>query len=151
MTTLEQIDNDYIREAKARNKPVVSALRMLKAALKNAQIEKQGELNEDEVIEVIGREFKKMKDALETYRDAGRQEMVEQAEAEIIVFQNYLPQPLDEATVKEIVKSKIAELGASTPKDMGRVMAEVMKETKGRTDGSVVSALVKSALVEVND
>ena len=143
MNTQEKINTDYIREVKAKNAAVVSILRMVRAAIQNAEIDKREPLDEEEVIDVIGKEAKKMRDAVETYRTANRQEMVNQAEAEIELLQSYLPRPLDEATLKELVKTKVAELGASTPKDMGRVMAEVMKEAKGKADGSKVSALVK--------
>ncbi|MBN1585289.1 GatB/YqeY domain-containing protein [Candidatus Uhrbacteria bacterium] len=147
MTVQERIESDFIREMKAGNRPVVSALRMLKAALKNAQIEKMAPLDDSGAIETISREAKKMRDALETYRSAGRQDMVDRAEAEISVFQAYLPQPLGREALEGIVRSKISELGAVGPKDMGRVMAAVMKEAQGQADGSVVSEMVRSALL----
>ena len=148
MTIQERIDADFIREYKAHNAAAASSLRMLKAALKNASIDKVGhQLDEAESLEVISRETKKMRDALETYRQAGREDLAGPAEAEIVLFQSYLPQPLDEAALREIVRAKIAELGATGPKDLGRVMAEVMKEAKGRAEGGTVSALVRSALV----
>ena len=150
MTTQERINTEYIREVKAKNRAAVSTLRMLRTAIKYAEIDKRELLEEDEVIEVIGREAKKMRDAVESYRSADRQDMVDSAEVEIEILQSYLPQPLDEATLKELVKTKVAEIGASTPKDMGRVMAEVMKEAKGKADGSKVSALVKEALIGGN-
>ncbi len=150
MTTQERINTEYIREVKAKNEASVSTLRMMRAAIQNAEIEKREPLDEEEVIDVIGKETKKMRDAMETYREANRQEMVDRAEAEIELLQSYLPQQLDEATLKDLVKTKVAELGASTPKDIGRVMAEVMKEAKGKADGSRVSALVKEALISGN-
>lgn len=150
MTVLETINADYIREVKAKNEAAVSTLRIIRAAIKNAEIDKGGQLDDEEVMEVVGREAKKMRDAVETYREAGRDEMVAKAEAEIELMQGYLPKPLGESELKEIVTRKISEIGASTPKDMGRVMAEVMKEAKGKADGSVVSALVKDALVGGN-
>ena len=147
MTTRERIEADYTREAKARNEAAVSTLRMLKAALKYAEIEKRQPLDEDGVLEIISREVKKMRDALESYRSAGRQDLSAKAEAEIALLLGYLPEPLSDAVLEEIVRKKVAETGASSPKDMGRVMAEVMKEAKGRADGSKVSSLVKAALI----
>ena len=146
MTVQERIESDYLREVKAQNREAVSSLRMLKAALKNASIEKIGTLTDDEAMEVIAREAKKMRDALLTYRQAGREDMAAAAEAEIALFSSYLPQPLDDAALREMVRNKAAELGASSPKDMGRVMAAVMQEAKGRADGSAVSAMVKEIL-----
>ena len=110
MDTQERINTDYIREVKAKNTAAVSTLRMMRAAIKNAEIEKRELLNEEDVIEVIGKEAKKMRDAVETYREANRQEMVDQAETEIELLQSYLPQPLDEAILKELVKTKFDEL-----------------------------------------
>ena len=95
MNTQERINTDYIREVKAKNAAAVSTLRMVRAAIQNAEIDKREPLDEEEVIDVIGKEAKKMRDAVETYRTANRQEMVDQAEAEIELLQNYLPQPLD--------------------------------------------------------
>jgi uncharacterized protein YqeY len=90
---------------------------------------------------------KKMRDALESYRAAGRDDLSAKAEAEIALLLTYLPEPLDDAALEKLVRDKVAETGAAGPKDMGRVMAEVMKEAKGRADGSKVSSMVKEILI----
>ena len=146
MTTRERIDSDYAREAKARNAAAVSTLRLLRAALKNAEIEKMKPLEEAEVVDIIGKEVKKLVDALDSYRAGNRQDLAAQAESEAAFMRGYLPEQLSEEALKKLVAAKIAALGAATVKDFGRVMSEVSKETKGRADGGRVSALVKAAL-----
>jgi len=149
MTTKERIDSDYAHAAKAREAARVSILRLLRTALKYAEIEKMKPLAEEDVIEVTGREVKKLKDAVASYAAGKREDLVSKTEAEIRVLEAYLPAQLDDAALKEIVRTKIAALGAVTAKDFGRVMSEVMKEAKGRADGSKVGAAVKEALASL--
>ncbi len=146
MTTRERIDSDYAREAKARNAAAVSTLRLIRAALKNAEIEKMKPLEEADIIDVIGKEVKKLVDAIESYRSGNRPDLAVQAESEAAFLRHYLPEQLTEEALKQLIAAKIAALGATTVKDFGRVMSEVSKETKGRADGGKVSALVKTAL-----
>jgi len=146
MTTKEIIDNDFIRESKARNAFAVSALRMLRAALKNAEIEKMKPLEEQDVISVISKEAKKLKDALEMYVTGKRDDLVEQAKKEIALLEAYLPKQLSDEELLAIIKAKIAELGANSPKDFGKVMGVVMKEAQGKADGTKVSAKIKEEL-----
>lgn len=147
MTVRERIDGDCLREVKAQNAPAVSTLRMLRAALKNAEIDKSDhKLTEEDVIEVIGREVKKLKDSLEPFRAGGREDLASKTEAEIALLSSYLPQQLTDEELEKIVRAKIAVLGQATMKDFGRIMGEVARETKGRAEGSKVSALVKTIL-----
>ncbi len=146
MTTREKIDSDYAREAKARNAFAVSVLRMLRAALKNAEIDKMKPLTEEDAIDVIGREAKKLKDSLADFNAGGRPDLAKQAETEISFMQQYLPAALGDDEVRALVRAKIAAFGQPTMKDFGRIMGEVTKETKGRADGAKVSAMVKEAL-----
>lgn len=141
MTLLEQIQEDTKTALKAGEKDTVQALRMLVSDLKNAAIDG----NDDEV-GVLQSARKKRLDAAQQYRDAGRAELAdgEQREAELI--QRYLPEQLGAGELAQIVSEAIAETGAASPKDMGQVMKVVMQKTKGRADGSQVSALVKEKL-----
>jgi len=146
MTTKEKIDNDYVVAAKARDAFAVSVLRQLRAALKNAEIDKRKTLEEADVIEAIGREVKKLRDALESYRAGNREDLIKQAEAEMLFLEKYLPQQLTDDELNAVIREKVAAIGATTAKDFGRVMAEVSKATKGRADGAKVSAAVKQIL-----
>jgi uncharacterized protein YqeY len=146
MTIKERIDADYTREAKARNQDAVSTLRMLMAELKNEAIDKRRDLTEDEIVGIVQREIKKLKDSIDSFQSGGRQDLESKAQAEVEYLKQYLPEQLDDSALAELVESKISELSASSPKDIGRVMGEVMKEAKGRAEGAKVSALVKERL-----
>lgn len=147
MTVRERIDSDYLREVKAQNAPAVSTLRMLRAALQNAAIDKTDhKLTEEDAIDVIGREVKKLKDPIALFRAGGREDLAAKTEAEIAQMSAYLPEQLTDEDLEKIVRAKIAALGQATIKDFGRVMGDVAKETKGRADGSKVSSLVKTIL-----
>lgn len=146
MTTRERIDSDCAREAKARNAAAVSTLRLLRAALKNAEIEKMKSLEESEVIDIVAKEVKKLTDALESYRAGNRPDLAEQAASEVALLRSYLPEQLDDQALRELIAERIAAVGAVTVKDFGKVMSEVSKATKGRADGARVSALVKATL-----
>ena len=149
MTTHERIDQDFIGAVKARDAFAVSVLRMLRAALKNAEIEKRSkkeDLNEADVIDVLGKEVKKIRDAQESFVQGGREDLVQKSKQEIEILERYLPKQLGDDELREIVKGIIAKMGDVTAADFGRVMSEVMKEVKGKTDGSKVSAAVKERL-----
>lgn len=146
MTTRERIDTDFTKELKARNASAVSTLRMLRAALKNAEIEKMRPLEEADVIDVIGREVKKLRDGLESFVAGGREDLASQARDELALLASYLPAQLDDDGLRELIRRKMEASGPLTAKDFGRLMNEVMKEAKGKADGGKVSALVKEAL-----
>ncbi|HTM68703.1 MAG TPA: GatB/YqeY domain-containing protein [Candidatus Binatia bacterium] len=148
MTTRERIEQDFTKELKARNASAVSTLRMLRAALKNAEIEKMRPLEEAEVIDVIGKEAKKLKDGLDSYVAGGREDLAAQARQELELLKAYLPEQLDDEGLKAIVRQKMAAMGPLTDKDFGRLMKEVMEEAKGRAEGGKVSKAVKEALAE---
>jgi uncharacterized protein YqeY len=146
MTTRERIENDFTKEFKARNASAVSTLRMLRAALKNVEIEKMKPLEEAEVVDVIGREVKKLRDGVESFVAGGREDLAGSARQEIALLETYLPAQLDDAGLRELVGAKAAAMGPLTEKDFGRLMKEVMKEVAGRADGQKVGAAVKAVL-----
>lgn len=146
MTIREKLDSDLKEAMKSREVFRLDVIKLMRAALKNQEIDKMKTLEEPEVMEVMGREAKKLKDALEQFRAGGRQDLVDKTEKEIVIIESYLPKGLEEAEIKAIVTEKISAAGEVTPKDFGRIMKEVMAETKGRADGATVSRLVKEAL-----
>lgn len=103
-------------------------------------------LEEAEVVDVIGREVKKLRDGLESYVAGGREDLAAQAKTELALIQEYLPAQLDDEGLREIIRMKMESSGPFTQKDFGRLMKEVMEEAKGRADGGKVSAMVKEAL-----
>lgn len=154
MSLKERIESETAAALKARNQAAVSTLRMLRAAIKNAEIEKREPLDDAGVIEVIGREVKKLRDALESFVAGARQDLADKTGAEITALEAYLPARLSEEELREIIRTAIATTGAAAAQDpgsgpgvsFGKVMSVVSKETKGRADGSAVSALVKEML-----
>jgi len=122
------------------------ALRLILSSLQGAQKELQRELHEDEELQVLQRERKKRVEAADAFRAAGRDEQAEKEEAEVDVLEEFMPDPLSEEEVEEIVDDVIAEVGATSMRDIGRVMADVMPQVAGRADGSAVSQLVREKL-----
>lgn len=124
----------------------VSTLRMLMSELKNAQIAKREELEADDELAVVAREVKRRGEAAEEYAKADRPDLAEKEKAEAAILTEFLPEQLSEADIEQIIDEAIAETGASTAKDIGRVMSAAMPKLKGRADGKSVNALVARKL-----
>ncbi|WP_035052901.1 GatB/YqeY domain-containing protein [Carnobacterium pleistocenium] len=146
MSLLETINDDIKIAMKARDKESLAVMRMLKAALQNDQISKGNELSEDEELTVLSREMKQRRESLVEFKDAGREDLVEQTEAAIHIVGNYLPQQLSENELKAIIQEAITKVDAKSMKDFGSVMGVVMPLTKGKADGNEVNRLVKELL-----
>lgn len=145
----QQITEDMKTAMREKNTLALGTIRMLKSAIKNAAIEKGGadaELSDAEVITVIRREVKKRQDSIEQYTTAGRLELVQQENAEMAVLNGYLPEPLSAEKLEEIITAAIAEVGATSRKDMGQVMKLVQERTEGRADGKTLSQAVMAKL-----
>jgi uncharacterized protein YqeY len=141
MTLLEQVQQDVTVALKAGEKERVHALRLIANELQKAAKENGG----DEV-EVLQRERKRRLEAAEAYRDGDRQDLAEAEEREAEIITSYMPEQLSDEELEAIVGDAVAESGASSPQEMGKVMAAVMPKVKGRADGKRVSALVKEKL-----
>jgi uncharacterized protein len=142
----EKIATDMRDAMKAREQARVATLRMLMAAVKNAEVEKLHELSDDEVLEVVAREAKRRRESIDAFEKGGRSDLVEKETAELNVLEAYLPAKLSDEQLVELVDEAVAETGATTPKQMGEVMKALMPKIRGRADGAQVSALVKSKL-----
>ena len=142
----EQLKNDMKEAMKAKDKVKLSTIRMIMSLIKNAEIDKRGELTDEEIIGLLQKYAKQRKESIEMYEKGGRQDLVEKEKAELAIVESYLPEQLDENEIKNIVKSTIEEVGASSVKDMGKVMKAVMPKLRGRADGSVVNRIVKELL-----
>ncbi len=121
-------------------------LRLILSSLQGAEKELQRTLSEDEELQVLQRERKKRVEAEEAFRAAGREEQADQEEAELEILEEFMPEPLSEDEIEDIVDHVIAEVGATSMRDIGRVMADVMPQIAGRADGSSVSQLVREKL-----
>ncbi len=149
METLQQQIKNQIKEAMmAKDTVRLTVLRGLSSVITNDLVEKgrtpQGELNDDEVLTLIRRQVKQRKDAIEQFIAGGREDLASDEKAELAILEVYLPQMMSEDEVKKIVEAKKAELGIIDPKDKGRLMAEIMKDLKGKADGIIVKNVVDS-------
>jgi uncharacterized protein YqeY len=145
--TLIQTLEDEVRQAMlARDAERRDALRLILSSLKSAEKELQRPLSEGEELQVLQRERKKRREAAEAFRAGGRDEQAAAEEAELAVLEEFMPEPLSEEELERIVDDAIAENGATSLRDMGRVMADVMPQISGRADGSAVGQLVREKL-----
>ncbi len=149
MSLREKIHKDMLDAVKAKEVEKVDILKMTLASLKNFEIEKGEELSSEKQEEVVRKEVKKLKDAIEEYEIAGRRDLVEKEKNQLEVLEEYLPKLMEEDEVREVVKKKVSEMDAQGPKDMGKVMGAVMQELKGKADGTLVNNVVKEVLNEV--
>jgi uncharacterized protein YqeY len=132
---------------KARDRVRLDPLRMLKAALTNKQIEKGRDLDDAEALQVVASLVKQRRDSIEQFTKGGRTDLVEKEAREIRILEGYLPPAMDDAELDATVQAAISETGATSPKDMGRVMKSVMARLAGRgVDGKVVNELVRRKL-----
>lgn len=139
-------DMKLAMKAKEEGKVRLSVIRMARAAIKNAEIDKKIEFTDAQVIEVLARELKQRRDELEEFIKAGRPETVKALEEELVVLMAYLPQQLSEGEIRQLVQETIAMVGAQGPKDLGKVMGTLSPKTKGRADGKLVNLLVREIL-----
>lgn len=148
MSIKDQLTEDMKQAMKDREngKLRLSVIRMVRSNIKNVEINDKKELTDDEVLAVLMKEVKMRQDSLEEFQKAGRSELVAQAEEEIKILKKYLPEALSDEELKGIVAEVVAEVGATTMKDMGKVMPAVMARTKGRADGKRINAMVRELL-----
>jgi len=142
-----QLSDDMKAAMKSRDKERLGVIRMLRAELKNAAIAEGGDLSAEQEQKILASYAKKRKESIESYRANGRDEMADKEQYEYGVTMSYLPEQLDEGKLVEIIKEKIAETGATGPREMGAVMKAVMAVVGSQADGSTVSALVKKQLI----
>jgi uncharacterized protein YqeY len=146
MTLIAEIKEQLESAMRDGDAPRRDALRLILSSLQGAEKELQRQLHEDEELQVLQRERKKRLEAADAFRSAGREEQAQKEEGELDVLEEFMPEPLSEADLEEIVDDVIAEVGATSMRDIGRVMADVMPQVAGRADGSAVSQLVREKL-----
>ena len=146
MNVITRIEDELKQARLARDADRRDALSLILSALRSAEKELQRPLSDDEELQVLQRERKRRAEAAEAYEAAGREEQAEAEEYELEVLEEFMPEPLSEDELEDIVDDAIAEVGATSMRDFGRVMADVMPQVSGRADGSVVSQLVREKL-----
>jgi uncharacterized protein YqeY len=142
----DQLQQDLREAMRARDERRKSALRLVGAAIKNAEIAKGHELDDAEAMAVLQREVKLRRESIEEYARAGRQNLVDKEQAELAVLETYLPAQASDDDIEAEARRVIDELGASGPKDMGRVMPVLIERFAGAADGRTVSAVVRRLL-----
>lgn len=146
MATMEELQTDMKNAMKAKEAQKLGTLRMIIAELKNKKIELQTDLSESDIEAVLQKEAKKRREAADMYKDGGREELAAQEEAELVVIESYLPKQLTDDEIAAIVDEVIAQTGATSKADMGKVMGPVMGKVKGLADGTRVKDAVMSKL-----
>ncbi|HZQ80891.1 MAG TPA: GatB/YqeY domain-containing protein [Gaiellaceae bacterium] len=146
MTLIEELEEEVREAMRAHDNARRDALRLILASLKSAEKDLLRPLTEDEELQVLQRERKKRVEAIEAFEQAGRDAQAEKEEAELDVLEEFMPEPLSEEELERIVDDAIAENKATSMRDMGRVMADVMPQIAGRADGSAVSQIVREKL-----
>ncbi|WP_077616434.1 GatB/YqeY domain-containing protein [Caenibacillus caldisaponilyticus] len=146
MGLLDQLTRDMKEAMKQKDKDRLSCIRMLKASLQNEAIKLGKELSEEDALNVLTRELKQRNDSLQEFKDAGRDDLIEKVQHEIEIIKSYMPEPLSDEELEKLVDETIAEIGASSKSDIGKVMQRIMPKVKGRADGGKVNRLVQSRL-----
>jgi len=146
MTLIERLEDELTTAMKERDAARRDALRLILSSLRSAEKELQRPLHEDEELQVLQRERKRRIESIEAFQSAGRDEQAAKELAELDVLEEFMPEPLSEDELEQIVDDAIAEVGATSMRDLGRVMADVMPQIAGRADGSAVSQLVREKL-----
>lgn len=142
----EQIPEDLKSALREKRSLDLSVLRMLQAAIKNREIDKKGELNDDDVVQVVSSEIKKRRDAIEEFKKVNREEAAETEQQEIDILMKYMPAQLSEEELVEKIGELITESGASGVKDLGVAMKTVMPALKGKADGKLINKIVREIL-----
>ncbi|PKM89722.1 MAG: aspartyl-tRNA amidotransferase [Firmicutes bacterium HGW-Firmicutes-12] len=148
MSLIDRLTVDMKEAMKAREagKLRLTVIRMVRAAIKNQEIEKGQELTDEEIILVLSREAKLRRDSMPEYEKAGRTDVLKTLKEEINILMEYLPRQLTEEEIITLVKKIVTDVGAQSPQDMGKVMSKVMPETKGKADGKAVNDIVKKVI-----
>ncbi|TML09430.1 MAG: GatB/YqeY domain-containing protein [Actinobacteria bacterium] len=146
MSLIARLEQELKQAMVARDQVRRDALRLILSSLRSAEKELHRPLHDDEELQVLQRERKRRLEAAEAFRGGGREEQALGEEQELAVLEEFMPAPLSEEELEEIIDDAIAEVGATSIRDLGRVMADVMPQVSGRADGSVVSQLVREKL-----
>jgi uncharacterized protein len=146
MSLIARLEDELKQAMVARDQSRRDALRLILSSLRSAEKELQRPLHDDEELQVLQRERKRRLEAAEAFRGGGREEQALGEERELAVLEEFMPEPLSEDELEEIIDDAIAEVGATSIRDLGRVMADVMPQIAGRADGSAVSQQVREKL-----
>ena len=146
MSLKQKLQEDLKSSMKNKDAIKKSVITLIRSSIKQYEVDNRVELQDDEIVDLIAKQLKQTRDSREEFAKAGRDDLVSKAEAEIEVLKEYLPQQLSEEELNEIVISTISEVGATSMKDMKKIMTSIMPKVKGRADGKLINELVKANL-----
>jgi len=141
-----QITNDMKAAMKGGDKPRLGVIRLIQAAIKQKEVDERIELDDEQVLAILDKMVKQRRDSITQYEDAGRTELADQEKFEVGVIQHYLPEQLDEAAIMQMIDEAVAQTGAASMQDMGKLMGVLKPKLQGRADMGQASALVKARL-----
>ncbi len=146
MSTLEQIQQQIKDAMRAKDKARIKVLRMITATVKQVEVDERTEVDESRMLSILEKMVKQRRDAIAQFEAAGRDELAAGEQAEIVIIQEFLPEPLSESEVEELIRATITETGASSMKDMEQVMGLLKQQVQGRADMGQLSSKIKSLL-----
>ena len=146
MSLKQKLQEDLKSSMKNKDNTKKSVVTLIRASIKQYEVDNRVELGDEEITDLIAKQLKQTRDSRDEFAKAGREDLVEKADAEIEILKEYLPQQLSEEELNEIVISTISEVGATSMKDMKNIMSSIMPKVKGRADGKLINELVKKNL-----
>lgn len=146
MTLKDRLTDDLKEAMKNKEQVRKSVVTLIRAGIKQCEVDTRQELTDEDIISLISKQLKQRKDALVDFEKANRTDLIEQTNQEIAILENYLPEQLDDVELKEIITKVVEEVGATSMKDMGKVMAKTISLIQGRADGKRINAMVKQIL-----
>ena len=146
MSLKQKLQEDLKSSMKNKDTNKKSVITLIRASIKQYEVDNRVELGDEEITDLIAKQLKQTRDSRDEFAKAGREDLVEKADAEIEILKEYLPQQLSEEELNEIVISTISEVGATSMKDMKNIMSSIMHKVKGRADGKLINELVKKNL-----
>lgn len=146
MSLEQRLTDDMKAAMKDKDRVRLATIRMLRSEVHNARIARGADLDDDQILEVVGSAAKKRREAIEQFQAVGQADRAAEEAQELAIIESYLPEQLDDAEIEEIVRAVIAETGAASMKDMGQVMGAVMPKVKGKADGKRVQTIVRNQL-----
>jgi len=146
MSLKTEFSEETKQAMRERNVARRDLMRFILAAIKNLEIELQREANDEEILQLLGKQAQQRKDSIESFQAGGRDDLVAKEEAELAIINEYLPEQMSENEIRALVEAVILEVGASGPQDMGKVMGKIMPQVKGRADGRLINQMVRDSL-----
>ena len=146
MSLKQKLQEDLKSSMKNKDTNKKSVITLIRASIKQYEVDNRVELGDEEITDLIAKQLKQTRDSRDEFAKAGREDLVEKADAEIEILKEYLPQQLSEEELNEIVIATISEVGATSMKDMKQIMSSIMPKVKGRSDGKLINELVRKNL-----